>query len=59
MTAICTNAQVKFDLLRPICHHVVDVHDPTMEIDRLRLVLGKEPDVRDEERLFHELLVEK
>ena len=37
----------------------MDIHDPTLEIDRLGIVLGKDPDVRDEERLFHELLVEE
>jgi len=58
MAAVCPNAQIEFDLLRPPPHRIVDVHDPPVEIHRLRLVLREEPDVRDEERLFHELLVQ-
>lgn len=59
MTAICPNAQVEFDLLHRVRYYIMDIHDPTLEIDRLGIVLGKDPDVRDEERLFHELLVEE
>ena len=57
MAAIRPDAQVEFDLFRRACEHVVDVHDPAVEIDHLRLVLEEESDVRGEERLFHELLV--
>jgi hypothetical protein len=59
MTAICPNAQVKSDLIHRVRHHITDVHDPTVEIDRLRFVLEEEPDVRDEKGLFHELLTEE
>ena len=59
MAPIRPNAQVEFDLLGFIREHIVDVHYPAVEIDRLRLVLEEESDVRDEERLFHKLLVQE
>ena len=58
MAAIRTNTQVELDLFGPAGGNVVNVHEPMVEIDRLGFVLEKESDVRDEERLFHELLVE-
>ena len=58
MTAICSYAQIEFDRLRRVCEDITNAHDPTVEIDRLGFVLEEEPDVRDEERLFHKLLVE-
>ena len=58
MAAVRPDAQVEFDLLRRVCEYIADVHGPTMEIDRLRLVLEEKPDVRHEERLFHKLLIE-
>lgn len=59
MAAICPNTQIEFDLLRRVPHHIVHAHDPPVEIHRLCLVLREEPDVRDEERLFHELLIQE
>lgn len=59
MAAVRPNAQVELDLLRRSREQIADGHDPAAEIDRLGLVLEEEPDVRDEERLFHELLVEE
>jgi hypothetical protein len=58
MAAVRPDAQVELDLLFRVREHIMDVQDPTVEIDRLRLMLEEESDVRDEERLFHELLVE-
>ena len=58
MAAVRPDAQVEFDLLRCVCEHIADVHGPTVEIDRLGLVVEEEPDVRNEERLFHKLLIE-
>ena len=58
MAAVRPDAQVEFDLLRRVCEHIADVHGPTVEIDRLGLVVEEEPDVRNEERLFHKLLIE-
>ena len=37
----------------------MDVDYPAVEIDRLGFVLEEDPDVRDEERLFHKLLIEE
>jgi len=58
MAAVRPDAQVKSDLLRRVRELITDAQDPTVEVDRLRLVLEEEPDVRDEERLFHKLLIE-
>lgn len=58
MAAIRPNAEVELDPLYGVRRNVVNVHDLVVEIDRLRFVLKEEPDIRDEERLFHELLVE-
>lgn len=59
MAAVRADAQVKLDLLHCIRRGVVDVHHLSMEIDHLRSVLEKKSDVRNEERLFHKLLVEQ
>ena len=58
MTAIRPNAKIELDILRFSCRNVVNVHDLVLKIDPLRFVFEEESDVRDEERLFHELLVE-
>lgn len=58
MAAIRSDTQVELDLLGPVGSNVVDVHDPMVKIDRLWFVLEEESDVRDEERLFHEFLVQ-
>ena len=58
MAAIRPNTQVKLDMFRTASRNVLDVHEPVVKIDRLRFMLEEEPDVRNEERLFHELLVE-
>jgi len=59
VASIRPNAQVEFDLLGFIRDHIVDVHHPTVEIDRLRFVLEQDSDVRNEERLFHKLLIQQ
>ena len=59
MAAVCPNTQVELDLLRRVRNRIEDAHDPTVEFDRLNFMLGKYPDVRNEERLFHKLLVEE
>ena len=59
MAAVRPDAQIESDLLRRVREHIMDAHDPAVEIYRLRFVLEEEPDVRDEERLFHKLLVDQ
>jgi len=58
MAAVRPDAQVEPDLLRRVLELIADAQDPTVEVDHLRLVLEEESDVRDEERLFHKLLIE-
>lgn len=59
VAAVRADAQVELDLPRCVGGHVADGHQPAVEVDRLGLVLEEEPDVRDEERFLHELLVEQ
>ena len=59
VAAIRADAEVERDVAGGVCEHVADGEEPAGEIDGLGLVLEEEADVRDEERLLHELLVKQ
>jgi hypothetical protein len=57
ITAVCTDAEIKFDPHVLVCLHVKYIYNSLVKVDRLNFVLKKEFDVLDSGGLVEETLI--